>query len=382
MLSVALLALSIVAAADDARAQARRHAEELIARLASPSFKEREKAAADIVRLGSAALDALRKGSHHPDAEVGERCRKLLPQALDFHVREQIEIFLARPDGPIPEDLPGIRRWLAVAGSGKDARELYARLVKAHRKTLIDTAANPEPAAQRFQLFCREVYERANGIATAAAPAKEGVTQEDVLLFLFLGSDPNCQSATGPIKTAYAQTLPFLNSPHLRAMLSGDGATGASKKLFLAWLEKERSPIVVRRGFQAATAAGLKEAVPLALKAAGDKTLTPAFRTYPLLAAAKLIGPEHLKELTPLLEDKTVVGRVGGGADPMTTEVRDIALGVALLATGQKPADFGFERFRDQPNLAPSSYFYFALTEAKREEAHKKWREWAAQNKK
>src|SRR5947209_8587973 len=143
MLSVALLALSIVAAADDARAQARRHAEELIARLASPSFKDREKAAADIVRLGSAALDALRKGSHHPDAEVGERCRKLLPLALDFHVREQIEVFLAKPDGPIPDDLPCIRRWLAVAGAGKEARNLYAGLVKEHRKLLIDADTNP-----------------------------------------------------------------------------------------------------------------------------------------------------------------------------------------------------------------------------------------------
>src|SRR5258707_1131844 len=111
MLSVALLALALNVSAEPI-ARSNELAEEIIPQLGHPSFKVREKASAEIEKLGSAALEPLRKGLKHPDAEVGERCRKLLPHALDCRVQEQIEVFLAKPDGPIPADLPGIDRWL------------------------------------------------------------------------------------------------------------------------------------------------------------------------------------------------------------------------------------------------------------------------------
>jgi hypothetical protein len=373
MLSVILLAASILAGnAPEPRERARNHAFELIADLGSPSFKIREKAATELVRLGSAAVDALRKGVNDPDTEIGERCKKLLPQALDFHLQEQINSFLAKPDGPIPEDLPGLRRWLTIAGTSKESRELYASMVKDQRRVLIDVESNPEGTLQRYQAFCRDVAARSR-LGPVADGLGEQVTRSELLLFLFLGSDPICRKGNTVV---YAQAILFLNSPHLTGMLSGAGASDASKKIFLSWLEGERYLTLVRRGFQLAANADLKEAAPLALKVATDKTSPPSTRSYALLGAAKLFKAADVKDLEKFMDDKTVVGRTALNGEQMTTEIRDIALGIALQATGQQPADYGFERFRNAPGGVSVSYFYYALSEKKREEAHKKWQEW------
>src|SRR5260221_5664839 len=103
------------------------------------------------------------------------------------------------------------------------------------------------------------------------------------------------------------------------------------------------------------------------------------------MSAANLFGPDDLKKLDPLMEDKTVIGRLGvvANGDPTTTEMRDIALGIAVQATGQKMADYGFERFRELPAVSSvTSYTYYSQTEKKREEAFQKWKEWSAKNKK
>ena len=97
----------------------RQRAFDLIADLGNPSLKVREKANSELAKLGGAAVDALREGLKSPDTEVSERCHKLLPSAIDASVQAKIEQFLAHPDGPLPDDLPGLKRWLATVGNSK-----------------------------------------------------------------------------------------------------------------------------------------------------------------------------------------------------------------------------------------------------------------------
>jgi hypothetical protein len=378
MYATIFLASALVAPADDARAADRERASALVEKLADSSFKVREGASDDLVKLGAVAVDALRKGLKHADTEVAERCRKLLPQALDFHLQEQIDKFLAKPDGPIPDDLPGLKRWLKVAGSTKESRELYAAMVKDQRRILIEVEAHPEQAAQKFQAFIADVYSRAR-VGTVAARG-EMITRSEMVLYFFLGGDPACRKANTP--TGSVQATPFLNGTQVENLLTGGGSSPAFQKLFLAWLEEERYITLVRSGFRLAALANLKEAAPIAIRVATDKTSPPTSRSYALLTASKLFTAADIKTLQPVLEDKTLITRIGAAnGDPTTVEIRDIALAIAIQATGQKVADYGYDRMRAIGAAPPLSYTYYSQTEKQREAAFKKWQEWT-ENKK
>jgi hypothetical protein len=374
-------AAALSASPADSLAEAPQRAAELVAQLGDPSYRLREKAANELIKLGSAALEPLRKGLAHPDAEIGDRCRKLLPLALDHHLQEQIAVFLDKPDDPIPEGLPGIKRWIKVAGTGKESRQLYALLAREQRRLLIEIEQHPESAGQRFQNFCADVYSRTRGATVATR--RDVVIYSELILYLFLGADPeirkNIGATAGP---PHLHAVAFFNSTYLTAMLSGDAANEATKKLFLSWLEQERYMTLVRRGYQLAAAANLKEAAPLALRVAADKSIVPTSRSYALMGAVTLFGPDHLRQLEALMKDDTVVGRttvVNG--EPATAEIRDIALGIALQATGQRPGDYGFERLNNSV-AATASYYYYTLTEKQREHAFAKWKEWSEKQKK
>lgn len=376
----ATLFLSTFLLAADTETEVREHAFELVAQLGHKSFKFREKASDEIGRIGSAALEPLRKGIVHPDTEIAERCRKLLPHALDCRMREQIEVFLAKPECPLPADLPAIQRWLKVVGTGKESRELYALLVREQRRILVEVEQSPEKAGDRYYAFCADVYSRTR-IGTVES-RKEIVSYSDLILFLFLGSDPNCRKGSSTsTSTACLQANVFLNSSYTTAMLSGATANDATKKIFLSWLEQERYHQTARRGFQLAASAEMKEAVPVAIRVASDPTALQTVRSYALLGSARLFGPEHIKLLEPLMEDKTPVGRIAANADSLRTEMRDIALGIAIHATGQKAADYGYDRFRDN-QFGTTSYYYYAMNDEKREAALKMWSEWVAKQKK
>jgi hypothetical protein len=215
----------------------------------------------------------------------------------------------------------------------------------------------------------------------------ELVSQSEIVLFLFMGADPNIRKSFATATITYSHVNAFLNEALLGAMLSGDTANGAAKSVFLAWLEQERQPILVRRALAMASDANLKEAAPIALRIAADKGALVTTRAYALTGSAKLFEPEHFKQLEELMQDQLVMRRTQRNGDLLTTEMRDIALGVAIQASGQKPNDFGFERFIEYRPTSSNAIQRttssklinltgYSLTDKQRAEAFKKWKEW------
>jgi hypothetical protein len=379
MISEILLATTLfVGGHADLKSDVRERAIQLVQQLGDSSFKVRDKATAELDRLGSAAIDALRDGVKNPDPEISDRCRKLLPKALDLRFQEQIDVLLAKPDATVPMDLPGIKRWVDIAGSNKQSKQLYAKLAKEHRGILLEIESEPGDANQRFLTFCRELYEQV--IRPVPAPEQRHVvTDTEILLFLFLGTDSRCikpNAKAAALANPYATI--FLDSSRITELLTGKESSDAVKKLFLAWLEQERYGLLVRRGFMLAAEANLKEAVPLAFKIAANSDLPPASRAYPMIGVVKMLRREHIKGMEPLLRDKTVVGRVRVDAEIVPVELRDVALALSIYASGQRPVDYGFDRFQPNPNIVASSYLHFPISETKREGAHTKWKEWVA----
>jgi hypothetical protein len=357
-------------------------ASKLVEQLASDSFRDREKAARELVHLGAASKQALEQGCLSNDAEVVYRCQKLLPLAYEFYVHQILEAYAAKADGVLPEELPCAKRWLEVAGVSKESTELYIEVVKKHRALLLQVAQTPHSVTDLQRKFTQE-------LAQKIRPAEGGLMRADVLtqgelaLFLFLSADPNLnRNLTEPGVNGYLPTYQILSQTNWSNLLAGKGGSAPFKKLYVEYLGTQNNTNILRRALQLAVTADLKEAIPTALKLAKDKNTLGTIRAYAVTAMSKLGSKETVAELQPFLEDTTIVATVRVNNEQKQVEMRDLALGVSLVLAGQTMTEYGFDRNPPATSTLTVSYIYFSFSAPeKRDEAMKKWKEFAKKEK-
>ncbi|MSR54364.1 MAG: hypothetical protein EXS09_13895 [Gemmataceae bacterium] len=379
MFSSALLALAILTGAPPADAVAKKRAVELVSQLGDKDYRDREKAAKELLEMGYVAKDAVLAGQSHADGEISERCKKLYPAIWRHDLEKRVQRFLDKPEAAIPDDLPGAARWLKIAGEGKESRAFYAEMVKAHPEPLLEVELHPERLKDVYTEFVKSVYSRTIRTPGGTVASRQPLDSE-VLLYLFLGAAGEVRPSVslGVSSTYYYQ---FLNAPFLASKLSASPSVESMRKLYAGWLEKERYSIILRRGIDLAAQLGVKECAPIALRIASDARTTGYIRATAMLGFAKLGTKGDLKELEPFLKDKFQIANVIVNKEQGTVQMRDVTLGAAIHLAGQSLADFGFERRLPSGINSISSYTYYAFgTEEKRDAAHAKWKEWAATN--
>jgi hypothetical protein len=357
----------------------KQRAADLVAHLGAPVYRDREKAARELLDIGYPARDAVLAGQRSADPEVSDRCKKLYPAIWRADLDKRVQRFLDDTDGPIPDDLPGAARWLKTAGDGKESRRLYANLVEALPELLLNVELHPDRLRPAYLDLARDVYGRTHGRTTGTTADRSGPSESEVLAFLFLGAAGDVRPATlaGTSSVYFTQ---FLTSPHVVSALAADPANVPFRRLFAAWLEKERYSILVRRAIDLAAQHKVRECAPAALKVAIDPGTMPAVRAAALVGFARLGTKDDLPALDPLFKSEVQIAAVQVNGERGTVQVRDVALGAAILLTGQDPLDFGFVR-RPPATTAVSSYTAFAFAnDEQREAAHEKWKEWAAEN--
>lgn len=372
MHSSALLALALLTGAPDV--DLKKRAEQLVLQLGDKDYRDREKAAKELLQMGYAAKEAVLAGQKNPDGEIAERCKKLYPAIFRHDLEKRVQKFLDNPDGLVPEDLPGATRWLKIAGDGKESRELYADMVKGHPDILLDAELNPSRIPQITADLMRSVYGRVTRPIDGAV-ARQGPTSSEVLLYFFL-------SAAGDVRKG---VLPGVSSSHYYQFFTAAftattlKSSASFRKLFAAALEKERYPLVLRRSLDVATQNAVKECAPIAIKLAGEAGIPVIYRASGLIAFGKLASKEQIKDLEPFLKDETVVSPVVVvNKDRGSVQMRDVALGMAIQMVGEDLTEFGFLR---RPTTTITAYTAYAFaSDEKRDAAHAKWKEWAAKN--
>jgi hypothetical protein len=101
-----------------------------------------------------------------------------------------------------------------------------------------------------------------------------------------------------------------------------------------------------------------------------------------ILAFAKFVDKDSIKDLEPFLTSKAVITTVnfGNNMPQKTVQVGDVTLAVIIHLHGQKPVEFGFDSRLNLSNQG-SSYIYCGFsTDKERDEARTKWNEWVAKN--
>lgn len=139
------------------------------------------------------------------------------------------------------------------------------------------------------------------------------------------------------------------------------------------------------QGLNLARTLQLKEAVPVALKAAAAREVGGYARGQAILFVAQLGTRDQLAQLRPLLDDATEVGSAGVNWLHLRAQVRDVVLAVLLVQNGQNPADFGFPYFQmiRGINVFQTSASCCGFAEDKdRQATIQKFKEWQQKQKK
>jgi hypothetical protein len=380
MFTVALFT-TLTVAVPPANADTNKRAEELVAHLGDPAYRDREKAARELLEIGYAARDAVLAGQKSPDTEISDRCKKLYPAIWRHDLDKRVQKFLDQADGPIPDDLPGAARWIKIAGDGKESRKLYAEMVKADPEPLLDIELHPERLRQAYLDLVKNIRTR---MMTRPVATRTDVTmgprEDEVLLFFFLGAAGEVRPTTSAGVTA-SYYYQFLSSTYLTTQLA-DETNKPIRKLYAAWLEKERYSLVLRRAIDTAATNKIRECVPVLLKIVADPTSLSTSRSAAIAGFGRIGTKDDLPQLAGMLQDKSLAGTVVINGEVWKVQVRDVALGAAIQLAGLNAADFGFEHRSQATGLAMSASLinYAFESDEKRGTAHEKWKEWAAQN--
>jgi RNA polymerase sigma factor (sigma-70 family) len=410
-------------------------AEKLVKQLGDPDFKVREAAGKKLRALGAKAIPALQSGTRDPDPEISQRSREVLAA-----VRADLRDALAKDFDPTKQteyDHPVWKRYVAIAGDSKASRELFARIIanKKWIQTLDNADADPANAGHVYRVGIAEVFRDFHN-DPAKSPPWPCDRPEEVAYLLLLGSYPDNNP---PAKLTGDEVVPpnlrgvqflgrgiifgegqithanglslgldgkirFFNAPEI---VGAAGTDRVFARLFAAWLlHRDPSSEVVPRGFRIAFGQRVPEILPLARRYAAND-FEPKRDVPPLatIMALELVAQFGTRADLPLFErhfgDETNVAAVDkprpdGVWDydrpaPLTetTQLRDVALGLALLLHGANPEDFGFvvrkDTFKQKDGrytIPWSTQLHLGFdSEASRAAAFKKAKAWLAEQK-
>jgi hypothetical protein len=365
-----------VPAEDAARAR------ELVKKLASDVYTEREDATRQLRAMGRKALPALEAGADDPDPEVRLRCEILLPaaEADDFDAR--LATFQADKDSKFDHDLPGWNQFHKLVGKTEAGRVMFSDLLKQpeNRDLIAGMAQDAAELTRRFDARKQDLYAKMFPRATVVdgKVARYEPTVRDATLFLFVETvlgDKAGNARLGPVSVYY-----ILSRPGVRTAIDSDKHAEAIRQLAGAWAESRTDPTNLSRAMYVVGNLKLKEGLGLAGKIIKLEGATVHLKIAAAAAVAKTGTAEHLPLLKPLFEnDAVLLGKVGAANE---IRVQDAALALAVLLTGQQPADYGF-KVDKIPRAAESKFVYynywFESAEA-RKAAFAKFAEWEDKN--
>lgn len=356
--------------------QEQRTAAALVRQLGARSFRLREQAGKQLLKMGLVAKGAVEQGIRDKDAEVRRHCLQLLPDLLRADLFARIDALVADKAGKKKHDLPGWPLFRELVGTDDEARKLFADLCRRETELLETLEKNPAQAAALCEKRCDQL-----GI-TFLHPSVSPLLPADLAALVLVGADRRVEVAPGLVESLCGA----IQRPGPREALMARPPGTSFRKLVLAWMERQTETYPRASVLQAASNLNLPETRGLALKMARQKKGEAGARGAALVMLGKAGSKDQLALFESLLDDRNTVAGFGiggpGGGWRGTTEVRDVALAMLVHLTGQKHADYGFTYTRSgQSFLFNAPFLGFSSTED-RDGALKKWKTWKSVQKK
>jgi HEAT repeat protein len=342
---------------------------ELVQQLGAPSFFTRESAAEKLASQGVTAKAALWEALQDSDLEVRWRARRVLSRVRQDEFAARLAAFIAGTDGAEQHDFPGWKRFRDLNGEGRDAREMFAAMMRAEWSLL---SAYEKQSPELPALFAG----RAAWLQSRAASGNSDacvVPPQTVATLLLIGSDETVKDHSRGLSQLY----PLLTN--LAAMRPA-GLTAHSsiqRTLLETWVTSAASSGSTY-GMMVALKYDLEEAgLQQATQFIEQGTKSSSAIHYAIITVGRFGGEEHIRLLTPLLENKTVCHTWSNAAlkknGTIKVEVRDAALVVVLRLSGKDPKDYGFKLLKENPETLYYVYTFGFIDDEERAVAHAKW---------
>jgi hypothetical protein len=372
-------------------------ARELVQKLGSEAYNDREAAERELALMGRLARPALLNGVNvDPDPEIRARCSVLLPKANAEELQARLDAFMADTENKYEHDLPGWHKLRAVVrgewkmfgwtfaarpNADKAARELFLEFIKAPGGPKL-LAAFGGPVDELGRMIATRKQDLYNTrLARTPGIAARNPTAMEVALVVFAESQVNSRYI--PRTTGTATT--FIQVSGLTALVRGtDDRAHALQAVMNAWFDSRTDAM---EQYTALVVANNMQNDPAAARLAGRLLSATGiqgfYKTQALSTLCRLKSLEQIPSLEKVFDDQTVVAAtskvVGGMVIRQNIELRDAALAVALLLTGQDPSDYGFEAF---PKTVGSNFspIWAKIPEDKRKDAFDKWTAWREKN--
>lgn len=349
---------------------------QLLRKLGAKDFKIRESAGTQLVRMGRAVEPILRAGLADSDPEIRFRSRYLLPLAMNYDLEKRIQAFLADTGGKA--DLPGWARFKEMTGDDGKSRELFASLHRADTELMELIEKDPSRAQAKVSARCNDFMMSRNFANSYNTPAP--VEQIALLLYaiqepklkLDMNARPNFSNALHSLSYQPASKNILKNNEVIRKLIV---------KYLSSWTEQTvHSDVYLLVNLEIKEGAQIARAM---LKKSGNQ---PWSRAMAMGALAKLAGKSAIPELLPYLEDKGSCGTTTFGFNnrnvTMTTQLRDVALGLLVHLTGQSLNDYDFAYVKVFPGNFSSVNLFMSPTllgfsdDKARDSSMKKWKQW------
>jgi hypothetical protein len=371
----------------------------LIAQLGDETFAVREEATDQLIRAGIEAKPLLLAALSSTDAEVRFRAKRVLDVVVEGDFQRRLKAFEEDVDGIRGVTMPGWNAFKEFSGDNRAARALFAEMQRAEPQLLEAYESDPKLAAQTLAERLQLMQLNSNGrlvnrlnrnffVPSSAIQAGLGTS----ITMLLVGGDK-----TVAVKDDVADRFRLVQtSTELRTALStGDERSELCRKIVGRWIRREVSETATNNNLSMALQLNLSEGLEPATRVLKKGNGQLSARYVAALVVGNHGGKEHLPLIEPML---SAADRVSGGnainvrvaalpnqAVPVNrvvteTQLRDIALVVAIKISGQNPVDFGFK------NLTPADQKQLQIASAlqrmgfpnneDRVAAFQKWEEW------
>lgn len=366
-------------------------ARELVRKLGSETFLDREDAERDLAAMGRTARVALLDGANtDPDPEVRARSRALVSRAISLEMKARLDTFLADTDGKYEHELPGWTRlrsvvrgdwsmlgwtWAGRAVGDKAARDLFVEFLNAPggRKLLAALGSGTDNLGSAVAALKQELYYVRIG---RAGTNPRTVTAMEVAVIMFVDSQVPFKGGGGRnnLFTNVIQTSGILQSAN-----GADEKSAALRAVLNAWLDTRTDPIEMYSAMNIANQAQNNDAAGrLAVRLLNAPGAQGVYKGLALATIVRLKMTDQLPAIEKAFSDASVLSTtirvVNGVQVRQSIEVRDASLAAILVMTGQNPEDYGFDAFPKTPTF---SYSYARIADEKRTAAFMKygWRQ-------
>ena len=301
----------------------------LVRDLGDDSFERRLAAHQQLRKLGSKAVAVLRASADHPDAEIRTRVRMLLRFAVKAEQSRLVDDALNHP-----ELLPGWGEYRDVVGDTKQTRLLFQKMQR--RELLLFRYFKTRH--ERPRAFAGHLNDRAAYLLYSHKDANELAKMwPSVCAMLLATATPN-DATLAPANSVVS----FASSSQFRNEATSDAQKVPIQKLISNWVIRRRDIDAYQR-MSLANRYNLAAALEPSKDMLKNGAPSPSQLRYAVMATARFGAAEHIPLLETLFENKSrITASQKNGKEISRLELRDVALGAAILLSGMDPKPFGF----------------------------------------